>query len=142
MSKKKTSYSDPSVNITQIKEGSVISGTMQSSHSIRVDGMVTGDMISEEKIIVGQQADIEGNLFASDLTIQGRIKGQVTANGQLQVMATAKIDGDIFAKSIMIEGGAQLNGRLSVGQDVNLPIYQKTTETASNNQKAYGNIAG
>ena len=57
MSKKSLSNSNPCTYITQIKEGSVIQGHVKSTHSIRLDGFITGNLISEEKIIIGDKGD-------------------------------------------------------------------------------------
>ena len=100
MSKKSLSNSNPSTYITQIKEGSMIQGHMKSMHSIRVDGFITGDLISDEKIIIGEKGEIGGNLSGADITVQGFINGDVIANGLLQITSHAKVFGKIFAKTI------------------------------------------
>ena len=112
---------NPSVNITQIKAGSVITGSMKSKHSIRVEGHVAGDLISDEKIIIGRHGEIGGNLGGTDITIEGYVMGDVLAKGTLHISDKAEIEGQIFAKEVSIEKGAQLNGQISVCHEVEIP---------------------
>lgn len=112
---------NPSVNITQIKKGSVINGNMESKHSIRVDGHVAGDLKSDEKVIIGVHGEIGGNLSGMDITIEGYVMGDVMAKTSLHISKQAEIEGQVFAKEISIEKGAQLNGKIAVGSDVEVP---------------------
>lgn len=113
--------SNHSVNITQVKMGSVITGNMKSKHSIRVDGHVTGDLISEEKVIIGIHGEIGGNLHGADITIEGYVNGDVLTKGSLHVASKAVVLGRIFSKEISIEKGAELNGQVNVGVAVEIP---------------------
>ena len=106
---------NPSVNITQIKMGSVVKGNMESKHSIRVDGHVAGNLKSDEKVIIGVHGEIGGNLGATDITIEGCVRGDVMAKNNLQISKNAEIEGEIYAREISIEKGAQINGRITTG---------------------------
>lgn len=134
MSRKSLSNANPSTYITQIKEGSVIRGNMESGHSIRVDGFITGDLISKEKIIVGQMGEIGGNLSGADITIDGYINGDVISDGLLQLSATSKVFGKIFARQISIENGAELNGKVTVGKEVELPEFRASSPSRSSKE--------
>ncbi len=127
----KTALSNPSTHITQIKDGSVVRGNLNSPDSIRVDGHITGDLISKEKIIIGSNGQIGGNLNGSDITIEGFVKGDVVAKGFLQISSVAKIYGKIFAKEIAIEKGAELNGKVNVGVAVDIPEMSTSSPSRS-----------
>lgn len=149
--------SNHSVNITQVRTGSVITGNMKSRHSIRVDGYVTGDLISEEKVIIGVHGEIGGNLHGADITIEGYVNGDVLTKGSLHIASKAVILGRIFSKEISIEKGAELNGQVSVGTEVEIPDLEtkkapvvtkptKAMETTKQAQKQasgdnYGTVA-
>lgn len=143
----------PSTHITQIRQGSIISGNMTSKQSIRVDGNITGDLLSEEKIIVGSHGEIGGNLTGSDITVEGFVNGDVISKGFLHIAKTARIYGKIYAKEISIEKGAELNGKVNVGKDVEIPEMntsspsrsnqegQRKLSSNSNKQDNYGSVA-
>lgn len=152
MGRKENSAINPSTYITQIRQGSVISGNMNSEHSIRVDGFVTGDLISGEKIIIGSNGEIGGNLSGTDITIEGYVNGDVVSNGLLHISNKAKIFGKIYAKNISVENGAELNGKVNVGSGVEMPDVASSSpsrstgsasfSTADDDSKDnYGNVA-
>jgi cytoskeletal protein CcmA (bactofilin family) len=121
----------PSTHITQIKDGSVVMGNIRSEDSIRVDGHITGDLISKEKIIIGSNGHIGGALSGTDITIDGFVNGDIVSSGFLQISAAAKIYGKIFAKEISIEKGAEMNGKVNVGLEVEIPEVNSSSPTRS-----------
>lgn len=131
MSRKPAIVNSPSTYVTQIREGSVISGNMRSEQSIRVDGFVTGDLISGEKIIIGSCGEIGGNLSGADITIEGYVNGDVLANGLLHITKDARIFGKIFAKKIAVDNGAEMNGKVTVGEAVEIPELNSSSPSRS-----------
>lgn len=111
----------PSTHITQIKDGSVVMGNMQSKDSIRVDGNINGDLVSKEKIIIGTNGYIGGTLNGAEVNVEGFVNGNIISSGLLHVSAVAKISGNIYSKEISIEKGAEINGKVNVGEDVDIP---------------------
>ena len=152
MGRSTTNTTNPTTHITQVRQGSVVSGNMVSEHSIRVDGFVTGDLISEEKIIIGNHGEIGGNLSGTDINIEGYVNGDVVSNGHLHLSSKAKVFGKIFAKNISVEKGAHMNGKVTVGDEIEIPNIEKSSpsrstrnisfDTNQENQKDnYGNVA-
>tara|TARA_R110001592_G_scaffold55740_7_gene170397 strand:+ start:327 stop:785 length:459 start_codon:yes stop_codon:yes gene_type:complete len=125
----------PSTHITQIKQGSIITGNLKSSQSIRVDGIVTGDLLSDEKIIIGMNGEIGGNLRGIDITIEGYVNGDVMTKGFLHITKTAKVYGKIYAIEISIEKGAELNGKVNVGKDIEIPELNTSSPSRSSSQE-------
>jgi cytoskeletal protein CcmA (bactofilin family) len=124
----------PSTQITQIKEGSIISGNLKSKQSIRVDGHITGDLLSDEKIIVGIHGEIGGNLRGTDITIEGFVNGDVMSKGIVHITAKARIFGEIYAKEISIEKGAELNGKLNIGKNIEIPELNTSSPSRSSKE--------
>ncbi len=152
MSRKESGSVNPSTYITQVRHGSVISGNMKSEHSIRVDGFVTGDLISKEKIIIGGHGEIGGNLSGTDITIDGYVNGDVIANGLIHISKSAKIFGKIYAKRISVENGAEMNGKVNVGETMEIPELNTSSPSRSTKNAVlspnkedkndnYGNVA-
>ena len=125
----------PSTHITQIRQGSIITGNLKSGQSIRVDGNITGDLLSDEKIIIGVHGEIGGNLRGLDITVEGFVNGDVMSKGFLHITKSAKIFGKIYAKEISIEKGAELNGKVSVGKEIEIPELNTSSPSRSNQDK-------
>ena len=146
MSKKteRPGLNSPSTHITQIKDGSVVMGNLRSEDSIRVDGNINGDLISKEKIIIGTNGYIGGTLNGAEINVEGFVNGNIISSGLLQVSSAAKISGNIYAKEIAIEKGAEINGKVTVGKDIDIPVQNSfaasnslkpNTKSAFNNKK-------
>ncbi|WP_323756232.1 polymer-forming cytoskeletal protein [Roseivirga sp.] len=125
----------PSTHITQIKQGSIITGNLKSSQSIRVDGNITGDLLSDEKIIIGINGEIGGNLRGIDITVEGFVNGDVMCKGLLHITKGAKIYGKIYALEMSIEKGAELNGKVNVGKDIDIPELNTSSPSRSSQEK-------
>lgn len=122
---------NPSTHLTQLKQGCVVKGNLKSEQSIRVDGFVTGDLISNEKIIIGAHGEIGGNLHGSDINIDGYVNGDVLASGALTIGPKAQVFGKIYARLISIENGAKLNGKITVGESIEMPQIEKSSPSRS-----------
>lgn len=142
MSRKPETVQNPSTHITQIRNGSLISGNMKSDHSIRVDGHVTGDLISAERIIIGAHGEIGGNLSGSDITIEGYVNGDVISNGNLHISQAGRVYGKIFAKQITVEHGAEMNGKVTVGKDVEIPEVNTSSPSRSTKDFTFAKKTG
>jgi len=127
----KMGANSPSTHITQIKNGSVVKGNLKSDNSIRIDGHITGDLISKEKIIIGSNGHIGGTLSGTDITIDGFVNGDIVSSGFLQITSAAKIFGKIFAKQISIDKGAEMNGKVNVGLDIEIPELTSSSPSRS-----------
>ncbi|MFY0592149.1 bactofilin family protein [Roseivirga sp.] len=136
MSKRDQSSANPSTYITQVRQGSVISGNMKSENSIRVDGYVTGDLVSDERIIIGNHGEIGGNLSGMEITIEGYVNGDVIAKGLLHLAQTARVFGKIYAKHISVDNGAEMNGKINVGEKIEVPELNSSSPSRSNKQEA------
>ncbi|MFP6906961.1 MAG: polymer-forming cytoskeletal protein, partial [Verrucomicrobiota bacterium] len=53
----------------------VITGTIQSSSGIQVDGKIEGEIRCESDVVVGKSAVIKGNFNVNSITVSGTING-------------------------------------------------------------------
>lgn len=98
-----------------VAAGTVIVGNIATPGNIRVEGTVEGSLESQNKIIVGDSAEVHGNLSAKEIEIAGHVKGEIRCSGALFLKKTAVILGDIYTKKLIIENGAELNGKCNMG---------------------------
>jgi cytoskeletal protein CcmA (bactofilin family) len=69
-------------------------GTLISSGDLQVDGRVEGD-IRAGALVIGEQASIQGDVYAEDAIIRGHIEGGIRAK-KVQLCATSHVEGDIL----------------------------------------------
>ncbi len=85
-----------------------IIGNLDSKGEIQVDGVILGD-ISTKKLLVGETADIRGQIVADSINVYGKIDGQIKAR-EVILAKTAHVVGDILHENLAIEPGAFLEG--------------------------------
>ena len=86
----------------------VINGTLVSSGDIQIDGRVEGDVRSVG-LVIGDKAEIHGEIFAEDVTVRGKVMGRIRARKVL-LAATSHVEGDILHEAFAVESGAFFEG--------------------------------
>ena len=109
--------------------GTVIGGNIGSQGNIRVEGTVDGSLDSQQKIIIGESAKVNGDVRAVDVEISGEIKGDIYCADSLYLKKSALIYGDIYTKKLIIENGAEFNGKCNMGNNNQLKVERKDGET-------------
>ncbi len=96
--------------VSRISEGTSVSGELTSCNDIRVDGAVSGKMYSDGRIVVGENAVIEGTILCSDLDLWGRVEGEIYVKNLLSLKSTASVAGGVHVRKLQVEMGAAING--------------------------------
>jgi cytoskeletal protein CcmA (bactofilin family) len=91
-----------------------ITGTIKSAGSVRIDGKLEGELNCTGDAVIGQSAQIKGNLSVSSASIEGAITGNVTAKDRIELKSSARVTGDIKAKRLSVEDGVTFIGRSEV----------------------------
>ena len=86
----------------------VVNGTLTSSGDMQIDGGVEGDVRSVG-LVIGDKAEIHGEIVAEDVTIRGRVIGRIRARKVL-LCATSHVEGDILHEAFAVETGAFFEG--------------------------------
>ena len=103
----------PAINI--IRKGTEIKGDVVCAGDIRIDGILSGNLKSEGKVVVGSQGIIEGEIICKNADVSGTIKATLGVKELLQLRATANILGDINTNKLSIEPGATFTGSCNMG---------------------------
>jgi cytoskeletal protein CcmA (bactofilin family) len=89
--------------------GLSIRGNLESRGEVQIDGAVEGD-VHAARIVVGQEAQITGNLLADDIVVRGAVAGSIRGK-KVTLEAVSHVEGDIFHKTLAIERGAYFEGK-------------------------------
>jgi cytoskeletal protein CcmA (bactofilin family) len=104
---------------TLIGQGTVLDGTVTTKETIRIDGLVKGEIHSEGNLIVGETGRIEGNVHSRSVLNAGYIHGNLKVDERLEITSTGTIVGDIVTVALVIEEGASFKGNCSMQTMVN-----------------------
>jgi cytoskeletal protein CcmA (bactofilin family) len=86
----------------------IVNGTLVSTGDIQIDGRVEGDVRSAA-LVVGDNAFINGELCAEEVTVRGRVQGSIRARKVL-LCATCHVEGNILHEAFAVETGAFFEG--------------------------------
>ena len=81
---------------------------ISSQGEVPIDGTIEGD-VRAKSVLIGESADIKGEVLAEQVQIHGRINGLIKARS-VHLARTAHVVGDILHESMSIENGAFLEG--------------------------------
>ena len=95
-----------------IDQGSEFEGKLSFKDTVRIDGTFTGEIQSENTLIVGESGEIHAQIRSKSVMISGAVEGDVHASRQLVLHKTARLQGNVETPSLVIEEGAVLNGQI------------------------------
>ena len=117
-----------------IAEGSHITGHIQFSDGLRVDGEISGNVLAKTEapsiLVISETARITGQVSADHIIINGSVKGPVVARLMLELQPKARIEGDVEYAALEMHQGALITGQLRpvlVGEE------KPTLKLAANN---------
>lgn len=88
-----------------------ISGNINASADLHVDGVVEGD-ISCAALVQGADSRIIGHVTAQSARLAGLVDGSIKAE-ELVVERSARITGDVRYERITIEAGSRIDGHFA-----------------------------
>lgn len=92
-----------------------VSGDLRAAGDIQVEGTVAGD-IECGSLIVGEKAEIKGNVLAEEVVIRGRVDGSIRAR-KVTLSSTSHVEGDILHQALAVETGAFFEGNCRHSDD-------------------------
>lgn len=104
-------------NINLIGQGTEITGDVLCSGDLRIDGILSGNITSKGKVVVGETGRIKGEINCKNSDISGIIEGKITVAELLSLKATAKVIGDITTSKLAIEPGSKFTGYCNMTND-------------------------
>ena len=108
---KNKTFEGDSEEITIISLGVLVEGKLTCSGSIRIDGIIKGDVISEGNVTVGEHGEIAGQVDGQIVIIGGKVSGSINAKEKLTLESKSNLKGDVFTKILVVEAGARFDGR-------------------------------
>lgn len=107
---KKTEINQPLTNLTKINQDTSMEGEIVSKSDIRLDGNLTGKMITRKKIIIGKKGFFSGKIKCETLIVQGIVKGEATVTKSTALHDTSTFNGILSTQKFNVEEGAIFDG--------------------------------
>lgn len=92
-----------------------IQGDLNSEGDIKIEGQVSGKVMTTQNVYVGDKAIITADVISGSAIIAGQVNGNLKVSNHLILQSTAMISGDITCEVLRIEDGAKFSGKCSMG---------------------------
>ena len=119
MFKSKSSADETAAGTTSIiGAGTTITGNIESSGDIRIDGVLKGNLIARAKILIGPDGAVDGDIKGREADLLGKVTGTIKVTGLLQLRGKASVQGDINAGKLQVEPTVTFNGNCHMGANI------------------------
>jgi cytoskeletal protein CcmA (bactofilin family) len=97
-----------------IDQGSEFEGKLSFKDTVRIDGCFTGEIRSENTLIVGETGEIQASVQSKSVLVSGSVVGDITASQKIVLHKTARVQGNISTPCLAVEDGAVFNGSVKM----------------------------
>jgi len=96
---------------TLLGRGSEFDGKLTFDGTVRIDGVLRGEVFSDDVLIVGEGAKVEAEIEVGEIIIQGTVVGNIRAARGIEILAPGRVKGDLTTPSLQIDKGVIFEGR-------------------------------
>ncbi len=114
-------------------KGSSFEGKLLFEGSVRIDGKFTGEIISTDTLIIGEGAEVKGEIAVGTLVVVGEYNGNAKASKSVELRAPAKVRGTLTTASIVIERGVFFDGNCKMDTSGSAPLSHATPSIGNGN---------
>ena len=109
---------------TLLGRGSEFEGKLTFEGTVRIDGVLRGEVFSDDVLIVGEGARVEASVDVGEIIIQGTVVGNIKAKRAIEILAPGRVKGDLTTPVLQIDKGVVFEGR-SFMEGVAAPAARK-----------------
>jgi cytoskeletal protein CcmA (bactofilin family) len=96
-------------------EGTEFHGELRFRDTFRIDGRLTGKVLSEHTLIVGEAGKVDAEIDCGVVSIRGTVSGRVTGRQRIELLAGSKVQATLVSPKLVIEEGAFFQGQCDMG---------------------------
>lgn len=111
-----------------LAEGTEIKGEIRFPEVLRVDGKITGKVISEKELVVGESGEIEAEVEVGTLSVSGKVTGTIHVKEKMEIHPKGRVVGDLTLEkpNLVIHEGGVFEGNV----DMNAGVHKESRESA------------
>src|SRR3954452_16486045 len=95
---------------TLLGRGSEFEGKLSFEGTVRIDGKLSGEIFTDDVLIVGEGAEVKAEITVGSIVIEGTVQGNIHAKRSVEIRTPAKVRGNITTPSLFIEKGVLFDG--------------------------------
>lgn len=102
---------DPSEWTGFLEQGVKLEGKLEATGTFRIDSAMKGTLSSDDTLVLGEHALVEGQIHGNFVIIAGRFDGTIHARGRVEIQPNAIVTGEVHSPCLVIEPGAIFDGQ-------------------------------
>ena len=95
------------------KDMSIV-GDLETEGVVRIEGRIRGTVRAASQVLIGQGAQLEGDLHTREAVIGGEVVGSIHAIEWVELQATASVTGNIHTPRIAVMEGGKVSGEVRI----------------------------
>jgi cytoskeletal protein CcmA (bactofilin family) len=96
--------------------GTRFEGKLHFEGCVRIEGSFSGEVLSDDTLVIGEGAVVDGDILAGTVIIRGgTVRADVRATRAIELMAGAAVSGNLRAPEVYIDKGARFSGGCTMG---------------------------
>ncbi len=115
--------------MTLVGEEAYFNGLLAVKGSLRVEGVVEGDVTDAVSVEVGKKGRIKGNIAAETLSIAGSVEGDVVVSRHIELLAQGRLTGNVRTPNLRIEDGGVFDGSCAMTSAADQRQLEPSKET-------------
>jgi len=81
---------------------------------VRIEGRVKGTVRAGAQVLIGQGAQLEGDLHTKEAVVGGDVIGSIHATERVELQPTASVTGNITTPRIAVLEGGKVSGEVRI----------------------------
>jgi cytoskeletal protein CcmA (bactofilin family) len=125
----------PATEITALLgQGTRFEGKLHFEGRVRIDGHFSGEISSPDVLVIGEGAEVEGEIDVASVIIKGGVvRANVRARESIELYVPAVVTGTLHAPEVFMDKGVQFSGNCTMA-----PVEPR--EGASNHDADVGPV--
>ena len=99
---------------------SVVEGKLSFRGQVRIEGTFTGEISTEDRLIVGPSAKVSARIQCGSIEVSGEVSGNIKATDSVELKERARVRADIATPALSIEKGVVFEGSCTMGGGADL----------------------
>ena len=95
---------------TLLGRGSEFEGKLSFEGTVRVDGKMSGEIFTEDVLIIGEGAEVRAEINVGAVVIEGSVQGNIHAKRSVEIHTPGRVRGNITTPSLFVEKGVMFDG--------------------------------
>ena len=100
-----------------IDEASEIEGKYKFSGTVMLNGKLTGEIWSDDTLIIGEKAVVHASVRAGIVLVSGEVRGNIVGTERVELRGAARVCGDVEAPVVVVEEGVLFEGHCRMAKE-------------------------